>query len=122
MTQASSSGSVGGVGATWLRACSPTRVAASAIAFKVSRLGRPCQRVSGKTRIAIAQTSATALVTVASTRLRRSSAHAIRAETSARDEEPVRRGVVLEHPRERERRGGREEERGDERDQTLRTS
>ena len=106
-----------------LRACSPTRVA---------RVGDRLQGVQARQavpgglredeQVRSPQTSATALATVASTRLRRSSAHAIRAETRPATRIRYVEAWSSNTRAERERRGGREEQRGDERGQTLRTS
>ena len=80
---ASISGFSGGDGATWIRACSPTRCEASSAWRSVSRVGRPCQVVPGKTKSPITTASPTADTTVASSRLRRSRALAISAEINA---------------------------------------
>ena len=87
VSAASISGASGSVGATWTRACSPTRPAASIMARTVSRVGSPNHVlwghvVSGKTMNPTTATIATALTRAASKSPRRSSATAIAAESS----------------------------------------
>ena len=114
---ANTSGFNGGAGATWMRACSPTGARRPRIARRVSRVGRPYHVVAGKTMRPSDDGEPAASASVASSRLRRSSAHAISADRDAH--EPQRRAVTGEHASERERDGDRDGQTASEGGQAL---